>query len=1687
MVNDFKIKKHWIITLSLILCSLSSFAQKLSDATIGFDADKVMISLKEHGVRKDKLNLEVERVREMKLAQYISMQKSQDAILQKIKKGGQQTKKSTSKTASAPPAELALDKSALIALYNSTNGSGWTNVVNGQGAWPVNDPNAVVTSWNPDTNTGWYGVQVDSNGRVISLMLSSNNLSGTLPAQLGALEYLTSIFLSSNKLTGSIPTEITQCTELSSLFLNSNQLTGTIPTQIGSLTKLETLFLSSNKLTGSIPSQIGLLRNISTVILDSNQLTGTIPAEIGQCKLLSGFSVFGNKLTGKIPVQFTVLPNLYGLNLENNQFSGTIPQEFGQCQKLTTLSLAGNQLSGSIPASLGLLSKLQYLSLDRNLLTGNIPTELTLCKELRNLRLDNNQLTGKIPAQFSSLVKLQWFSININMLEGKIPDLTATSINYLDVSQNKFRFVDFPLDQFSYYNTHLSSFAYAFQAKVDHPKTLTAAIGASLTLKMYEDDDLVPNESFQWYKGNIAIAGATSREYTIANITPADATIYKCISTQPQITQASDFWKNLILETEPITIETISGACTLAGTIKPASNTVTTNTATSFSFETTDTRVLTYTWTFYNLNNTINSTATTSTAEKTYDVPGNYNVELRTKDINNCENVYYKTINVTPKCNIITGNIKLNPEEPVLNQVTNFSLDSSSSGLTYIWTFYNANNTVKEVQTTAIATQTYTNRGDYKVSLTVTDMNGCTNTFEKTIRLRGECGYYQNLNGSIYSPYPYGDYFGVILNQPVNIRYYKVNQSAVLNYEWSLYNSNGFLMQSGDQETFPINITNEGEYLIKLRVSDYSNCYTTERTIKTRGPIENCVVPASDRGAAYIDGFDYRGVVVNTPTPISLNYTAFSITGFTFKWELFNPEGILVGTSNNETFPVTLPTLGDYKINLQIKDPLGCVTDYTETLPSVELCTYNANSDDFSIFGPNDYTSGRVSFINAGESMMMRPYFWQGKPVENNTYSWKLYNPQGEEIGTGTDPYLQITLTQAGYHKITLVATDIATGCVISRNKTMDCLIGNSCTVNNDKSTEVKNLYVNFLKKLIVRSVLGETDEQINASVATPEYMELKPYIKNGVGDKIYNFVSTIGENGSLGSFNFSFSPNREYDVHIYNRFGIQYDPEYHTIEDLNYKAESLIYTDISQYINADDFFVSCYVQSESKRAKTGKETNKVILEPYECTTESEVRNIIFCPGEESNCTPEIIGIIKSATPYIYPNELNAFSFETTVPNLTYSWTITSEAGDVLSTSNADITVPFAYTFANEGIYFIKLVAKNQTGCTTNFTKKITVDNKRCASEANSFVFETEAANVNYTWTTTDITGNTVDTVTNTTGVYSFTTNIPGTYEVKLTANAEEKCETIFTKTIFVENCTPVVIVSCTQNNPLTPKIHRLFIDLINKLASTPNGVDANIYAKNEIAALVPYTYSPRAKIFNFNNDTSSISFSFTEDAIGKDVYLPKSNLGTITGIDLDKYEAYPYKTIVETHYSNGSYDAENGYVKNIDFCPSQECTPLVGTISIVKRTANATKPVSTVLPTKTYKYEGIWLSNATQQPEVNAWVDYKDASGVQKRTLIGAITNGCTEIIASSIVNTNGVDVCSDCQELHVESQNTELCYKVTYLDCSGQIKTLVTDATTVFPGKRIISAVQQGCDSTSPPPVETSKTTTTSSSSRI
>ncbi|XP_058737844.1 receptor-like protein EIX1 [Vicia villosa] len=88
---------------------------------------------------------------------------------------------------------------------------------------------------------------------------------------------LRSIDLSSNQLIGDIPEEIGNLKELVSLNLSSNNLTGEITWKIGKLTSLEFLDLSRNNFYGLIPSSLTQIDRLTMLDLSDNNLSGRIP------------------------------------------------------------------------------------------------------------------------------------------------------------------------------------------------------------------------------------------------------------------------------------------------------------------------------------------------------------------------------------------------------------------------------------------------------------------------------------------------------------------------------------------------------------------------------------------------------------------------------------------------------------------------------------------------------------------------------------------------------------------------------------------------------------------------------------------------------------------------------------------------------------------------------------------------------------------------------------------------------------------------------------------------------------------------------------------------------------------------------------------------------------------------------------------------------------------------------------------------------------------------------------------------------------------------------------------------------------------------------------------------------------------------------------------------------------------
>jgi len=337
----------------------------------------------------------------------------------------------------------ASERAALIALYNATNGDNWSNN-RGWKTSPLHSDGFTM----PGTEDSWFGISIRENhvwrialganqlsgsippelgnlSDLYKLDLNSNYLNGSIPPELGNLRNLEELWLYTNPLSGSIPLELGKLRNLIYLVLVHNQLSGSIPPELGNLSNLKYLSLYSNQLSGSIPPELGNLRNLQTLSLPYNQLSGSIPPELGNLSNLQEFFLHSNQLNGSIPPELGNFSNLHYLFLNHNQLSGSIPPELGNLSNLIELHLNSNQLSGSIPPELGNLSNLEYLLLFRNQFSGSIPPELGNLSKLKALHLSDNQLSGNIPTSLTNLTNLEHLYIDNNCLYTDDPDLNA--------------------------------------------------------------------------------------------------------------------------------------------------------------------------------------------------------------------------------------------------------------------------------------------------------------------------------------------------------------------------------------------------------------------------------------------------------------------------------------------------------------------------------------------------------------------------------------------------------------------------------------------------------------------------------------------------------------------------------------------------------------------------------------------------------------------------------------------------------------------------------------------------------------------------------------------------------------------------------------------------------------------------------------------------------------------------------------------------------------------------------------------------------------------------------------------------------------------------------------------------------------------------------------------------------------
>ncbi|KAK9928622.1 hypothetical protein M0R45_025746 [Rubus argutus] len=291
----------------------------------------------------------------------------------------------------------------------------WTNT---PASWGTPDP----------CHNGWDGIGC-TNARVVTLTLSSMNLTGTLSGDIQQLSELQILDLSYNKgLTGPLPEEIGSLKKLFNIILVGCSFSGLIPPSIGSLQELVFLSLNSNRFNGKIPSSIGNLSKLYWLDLADNNLEGPIPVSNGgepgldmlsHCK---HFHLGMNELSGQIPPKlFSSNMSLIHVLFERNKLSGSIPSSLGFVKSLEVVRFDSNMLSGSIPVNLNNLTTVSQLLLSNNKLGGPAP-DLTGMIHLQYVDLSNNSFDASdVPPWFSTLESLTTLKMESTQLQGEIP------------------------------------------------------------------------------------------------------------------------------------------------------------------------------------------------------------------------------------------------------------------------------------------------------------------------------------------------------------------------------------------------------------------------------------------------------------------------------------------------------------------------------------------------------------------------------------------------------------------------------------------------------------------------------------------------------------------------------------------------------------------------------------------------------------------------------------------------------------------------------------------------------------------------------------------------------------------------------------------------------------------------------------------------------------------------------------------------------------------------------------------------------------------------------------------------------------------------------------------------------------------------------------------------------------------
>jgi Leucine-rich repeat (LRR) protein len=367
-------------------------------------------------------------------------------------------------------------------------------------------------------------------------------------ADLSGIEYFTNIYrleCNNNQLTG-LP-DLSAITTLQRLYCHDNQLTSLPDFSLNA--PLLDIYCENNQL-ASLPDLSGNTALLH-LICNNNQLT-ELPDLSANIDLV--YLHADDNLLTSLP-DLSNNTELCELSCNNNQLT-SLP-DLSANTNLYDLACNSNNLT-ALP-DLSANTAIKYIYCHSNSLIS-LP-DLSNCTPLVTLVCDNNQLTS-LP-DLSANTNLHTIYCSYNLLSG-LPDLSGNNaLQVFHCSHNKLDFSDARELRIADTLSALYNFSYEPQLPFGEECGMCIYEGDSAMLIIPAQDSAL---SYQWFKDNEEITGATDTIMVIPEIAYADTGVYTCKSYGTALESPPMIWGPGISEfvSAPVTVK-IKLPCTFSG------------------------------------------------------------------------------------------------------------------------------------------------------------------------------------------------------------------------------------------------------------------------------------------------------------------------------------------------------------------------------------------------------------------------------------------------------------------------------------------------------------------------------------------------------------------------------------------------------------------------------------------------------------------------------------------------------------------------------------------------------------------------------------------------------------------------------------------------------------------------------------------------------------------------------------------------------------------------------------------------------------------------------------------------------------------------------------------------------------------------------------------------------------------